>query len=85
MILSGVWQRAFDPLPNNSTNRSLAIVATALVTMEHHIHKKNLAHYRRLLAESDRNPERNEVQHNWLLKLLTDEEAEDAKPRYRRH
>jgi hypothetical protein len=38
----------------------------------------NLAHNRRLLAESDRNPERNEVQHNWLLKLLTDEEAEDA-------
>jgi hypothetical protein len=53
--------------------------------MEHHIHKQNLAHYRRLLAESDRNPERNEVQHNWLLKLLADEEAEDAKPRYRRH
>jgi hypothetical protein len=53
--------------------------------MERHIHEQNLAHYRRLLAESDRNPERNEVQHNWLLKLLTDEEAEDAKPRYRRH
>ncbi|HTE93125.1 MAG TPA: hypothetical protein VK678_06415, partial [Bradyrhizobium sp.] len=55
------------------------------VTMERHIHEQNLAHYRRLLAESDRNPDRNEVQHNWLLKLLTDEEAEDAKPRYRRH
>jgi hypothetical protein len=53
--------------------------------MERHVHEQNLAHYRRLLAESDRNPERNEVQHNWLLKLLTDEEAEDAKPRYRRH
>jgi hypothetical protein len=53
--------------------------------MERHIHEQNLAHYRRLLVESDRNPERNEVQHNWLLKLLTDEEAEDAKPRYRRH
>jgi hypothetical protein len=50
--------------------------------MERHIHEQNLAQYRRLLAESDRNPERNEVQHNWLLKLLTDEEAEDAKPRY---
>jgi hypothetical protein len=60
--------------------------------MERHIHEQNLAHYRRLLAESDRNPERNEVQHNWVLKLLTDEEAEGAKPRrllhlfcFRRH
>jgi hypothetical protein len=53
--------------------------------MERHIHEQNLAHCRRLLAESDRNPEQNEVQHNWLLKLLTDKEAEDAKPRYRRH
>jgi hypothetical protein len=50
--------------------------------MERHVHEQNLAHHRRLLAESDRNPERNEVQHNWLLKLLIDE---DANPRYRRH
>jgi hypothetical protein len=52
--------------------------------MERHIHEQNLAHYRRLLAESDRSG-RNEVQHNWLLKLLADEEAEDAKPQDRRH
>jgi hypothetical protein len=52
--------------------------------MERHIHERNLAQYRRLVAESERDPARNEVQHNWLLNLLADEEAEDAKPRYRR-
>ena len=53
--------------------------------MERYTHQQNLAHYRRLLAESERNPARNEVQHNWLLKLLADEEAEDAKPQDCRH
>jgi hypothetical protein len=52
--------------------------------MERHIHEQNLAHYRRLVVESERNPVRNEVQHNWLLKLLADAEAEDAKPLRRR-
>ena len=53
--------------------------------MERHIHERNLAHYRRLVVESERDPARNQVQHNWLLKLLADEEAEDAKPQDRRH
>jgi hypothetical protein len=53
--------------------------------MERHIHEQNLAHYRRLVVESERNPVRNEVQHNWLLKLLADAEAEDVKPLRRRH
>ncbi len=53
--------------------------------MERFIHKQNLACYRRLLAESERDPARNEIQHNWLLKLLADEEAEDAKPLESRH
>jgi hypothetical protein len=48
--------------------------------MERHIHQKTLARYRRLLAASEGDPVRNEVQHNWLLKLLADEEAEDTKP-----
>ena len=48
--------------------------------MERHIHEQNLAHYRRLVAESERDPSRNEVQHNWLLKLLADEEAKDVYP-----
>jgi hypothetical protein len=53
--------------------------------MERHIHEQNLAHYRRLLAESESDPSRNEVQHNWLLKLLADAEVEDTKPLDRRH
>jgi hypothetical protein len=53
--------------------------------MERHIHEQNLAHYRRLVVESERDPARNEVQHNWLLKLLADAEVEDAKPLGRRH
>jgi hypothetical protein len=53
--------------------------------MERHIHEWNLAHYRRLVVESERDPARNEVQHNWLLKLLADAEVEDAKPLGRRH
>jgi hypothetical protein len=53
--------------------------------MERYTHQQNLARYRRLLAESEGDPARNEVQHNWLLKLLADEEAEDAKPQDRRH
>ena len=53
--------------------------------MEHVIHHQKLADYRRLIIESERDPARNEVQHNWLLKLLADEEAEDAKPQDRRH
>ena len=53
--------------------------------MERYNHQQNLARYRRLLAESEGDPARNEVQHNWLLKLLADEEAEDAKPQDLRH
>jgi hypothetical protein len=54
--------------------------------MERHIHEQNLAHYRRLVAESERDPARNEIQHNWLLKLLlADAEVEDTKPLDRRH
>jgi hypothetical protein len=55
------------------------------VTMERYIHDQNLAHYRRLVAESERDPSRNQVQHNWLLKLLADEEAEHVRPQDRRH
>jgi hypothetical protein len=44
-----------------------------------HNHEQNLAHCRRLVAESKRDPLRNEAQLDWLLKLLADEEAEDSK------
>jgi hypothetical protein len=43
--------------------------------VERYIHEQNLAHYRRLIAESALNPDRNEIQHKWLLKLLADEIA----------
>jgi len=48
--------------------------------MESFIHRQKLVNYRRLVDESERDPARNEVQHNWLLKLLADEEALDTKP-----
>src|ERR1700722_14256519 len=53
---------------------------TPEVTMESFIHRQKLVTYRRLIAESERDPARDQVQHNWLLKLLADEEAMDAKP-----
>ena len=48
--------------------------------MESFIHRQKLVTYRRLIAESERDPARDQVQHNWLFKLLADEEAMDAKP-----
>jgi hypothetical protein len=48
--------------------------------MQGFIHAQKLAHYRRLVAESECDPARNEVQHNWLLKLLAEEEAADIEP-----
>jgi hypothetical protein len=45
------------------------------VTMERFIHEQNLASYRRLIAESELGPERNQIQHKWLLKVLADEIA----------
>ncbi|MEA2918972.1 MAG: hypothetical protein QOJ15_11053 [Bradyrhizobium sp.] len=43
--------------------------------MERFIHEQNLSNYDRLITESGLDPARNEVQHNWLLKLLADEVA----------
>ena len=43
----------------------------------------NIEHYRRLLAESKRDPSRDEDRHNMLLTLLAQEEAKDTKPRKR--
>ena len=48
---------------------------TLEVTMERFIHEQNLSNYHRLITESGLDPARNEVQHNWLLKLLADEVA----------
>jgi hypothetical protein len=43
--------------------------------MELFIHETKLANYRRLIAESELDPARNEIQHKWLLKVLADEVA----------
>jgi len=43
--------------------------------MERFIHEQDLSNYHRLITESGLDPAPNEVQHNWLLKLLADEVA----------
>jgi hypothetical protein len=48
------------------------------ITMERFIHNQNLENYRQLIAASKDDPARDEVQHNWLLRLLADEEAKDT-------
>ena len=46
--------------------------------MEQFIHRENLAHYRRLLA--DPNVASDPVRHKLLIRLLADQEAKDAIP-----
>ena len=46
--------------------------------MEQFIHRENLAHYRRLLAEP--NVASDPVRHKLLIRLLADREAKDATP-----
>ena len=48
---------------------------------DRYVHDANIEHYRRLLAESKRDPSRDEDRHNMLLTLLAEEEAKDKKPR----
>ena len=48
--------------------------------MERFVHNANVEHYRRLIAESERNPSRDEDRHKMLLMLLAEEEAKDKKP-----
>ena len=44
--------------------------------MDRYVHRENLAHYRRLLAEPD--VANNQPRHKLLLKLLAEEEAKNA-------
>ena len=41
--------------------------------------RSNIEHYRRLIAESERNLSRDEDRHKMLLTLLAEEEAKDKK------
>lgn len=44
-----------------------------------YVHNANVDLYRRLIAESDRNPKRDEDRHKMLLTLLAEEIAKDKK------
>ena len=48
--------------------------------MERYVHNANIAHYRHLIAESERDLKRDEDRHKMLLTLLAEEEAKDKKP-----
>ena len=48
--------------------------------MDSYVHNANMEHYRRLIAESERNPSRDEDRHNTLLTLLAEEIAKGKKP-----
>lgn len=45
--------------------------------MERYIHDANIEHYRHLIAESERDPGRDEDRHRMLLTLLAEEVAKD--------
>ena len=47
--------------------------------MERFIHNANIAHYRHLIAESERDPKRDEDRHKMLLTLLAEEIAKGKK------
>ena len=49
--------------------------------MERFAHDASIEHYRRLIAESELDPSRDEDRHKMLLTLLAEEVAKDKKPR----
>jgi hypothetical protein len=62
--------------------RSLHLLAVVLweVAMERFVHNENMAHYKKLIAESESDPKRDEDRHKMLLTLLAEEKAKDKKP-----
>jgi hypothetical protein len=48
--------------------------------MDQFVHTANIALYRKLIAESELDPSRDETRHAMLLTLLADEIAKDRKP-----
>ena len=48
--------------------------------MERYVHNANIAHYRHLIAESERDLNRDEHRHKMLLTLLAEEIVKDEKP-----
>jgi len=49
--------------------------------VERFVHNANIEHYRRLIAESELDPSRDEDRRKMLLTLLGEELAKDKKPR----
>ena len=47
--------------------------------MERFVHNANIEHYRRLIAESERDHSRDEDRHTMLLQLLAEELAKERK------
>ena len=48
--------------------------------MERFIHDANIEHYRKLIAESELNPSRDEDRHKVLLRLFAEEMAKEKRP-----
>jgi hypothetical protein len=46
--------------------------------MQRHIYNANMAHYRHLISESERDPKRDEDRHKMLLTLLAEEIAKQG-------
>jgi hypothetical protein len=42
------------------------------------VHSENIAYYKRLIAESERDPSRDEARHRMLLRLLAEELARNT-------
>jgi hypothetical protein len=53
-------------------------MACSEVAMDHFVHNENVALYRRLISESERDPSRDEDRHKMLLTLLAEEEAKEG-------
>jgi hypothetical protein len=49
--------------------------------MQHFVRDENIALYKKLIAESEHNPTRDEDRHKILLVLLAEEETKVKKPR----
>jgi hypothetical protein len=45
--------------------------------LERFVHDENIAYYKKLIAESERDPSHDDARHNLLLQLLSDELAKD--------
>ena len=48
--------------------------------MDCFVRAANIAHYKKLIAESQRDPSRDETRHATLLRLLAEEMAKEGKP-----